>query len=357
MGTRPRFVLGERTGVTKGRIGSVSSDSDKVDAELAAAEWIVRLEGDRLNARTRAEFDAWLAASPDNAVAFNSAQAAWEQMGALARTPGSLARHSSRAMPAHVAVVPLRLLRRRWMPAALATGFAFVVAIGSAWTGDPITWLRADHRTAIARNASFTLDDGTRVDLGPSSAIAVNYDEHARRVELLTGVAYFTAVPKAEAGGRPFVVEAANGLSQALGTRFQVDRAGDDVAVTVMEHEVAVSAAPPSGPLRRVVLSPGQAVRYDAEGRLVAARSEANVELALAWRKGQLVFDRAPLGRVVAELNRYRAGRIMVFGDRLAAEKVSGVFNADDIDGAVAALAAEVDAHEMNGPLLTALYR
>lgn len=331
----------------------MSDDKDQTgDAELAAAEWVVRLGAGPLDAESRRAFDIWLAANPDHAAAFKQAQAAWGRMGKLAQAPGTLARHSVRgkvepSAPAY---------RRRFAPlAAMAASIALVVGISSAWLGDPITYLRADHRTTIARTGSFTLADGSRVDLGPSSAIAVNYDKQERRVELLSGVAYFTAVPKARAGGRPFVVEAANGASQALGTRFQVDRAGDGVAVTVMEHDVAVSAADRAGETRRIVLSPGQKVRYDAAGGL-GRTMPANPELALAWQQGRLVFDRAPLRQVLAELNRYRAGRIIIIGDGLAAHKVSGVFDANDIDGALAALSAEVGARQVSGPLLTALY-
>ncbi|MEE4450572.1 FecR family protein [Novosphingobium resinovorum] len=332
----------------------MSDDNDQMDdPELAAAEWVVRLGDGPLDPGSRREFDAWLAASPDHAAAFKHAQAAWGQMGKLGQAPGSLARHSVRASTSAAPVPPRR---RRFAPlGAMAASVAIAVGISSAWLGDPITYLRADHRTAIARTGSFTLPDGSRVDLGPSSAIALNYDEQERRVELLSGVAYFTAVPKAQAGGRPFVVEAANGTSQALGTRFQVDRLSDGAAVTVMEHDVAVSAADNARRSRRVVLSPGQKVHYDAAGGLYAA-TPANPELALAWRQGRLVFDREPLAEVVAELNRYRAGRIMVIGDRLAAEKVSGVFDAKDIDGALDALAAETGARRFSGPLLTALY-
>jgi len=336
----------------------VPQDNDHTeDPELVAAEWVVRLGAGPLDMESRRAFDAWLAANSDHASAFKQAQIAWGRMGELAQVPGSLARHSVHIDAARPALLkPVSVRHRRFAPfAALAASIAVAVGLGSAWLGDPITWLRADHRTAIARTGSFTLADGTRVELGPSSAIAVNYDKRERRVEVLSGIAYFTAVPKARAGGRPFVVEAANGTSQALGTRFQVARVGEGVAVTVMEHDVAVSAADRSGQSRRTVLSPGQRVQYNADGGL-DGMMPANPELALAWRQGRLVFDRAPLEQIVAELNRYRAGRIMVIGDELAAQKVSGVFDANDIDGAIAALSAEVGARRLSGPLLTALY-
>lgn len=331
----------------------MADDSDhKGDPGFAAAEWVVRLGAGPLDREGRRAFDAWLAASPDHAAAFRQAQDAWGRMGELAQAPGSLARHSLGA----TRPVASTARRRRFAAfAAMAASVAILIGISSAWPGGPATFLRADHRTMTGRTGSFTLSDGTRVDLGPASAIAVHYSKQERRVELLSGIAYFAAVPRAAAGDRPFVVEAANGTSQALGTRFQVDRVGDGAAVTVMEHDVAVSATDSTDQVRRILLSPGQMVRYDADGGL--GRMElAHADLSLAWRQGQLVFDRAPLGQVVEVLNRYRSGHIVIIGDGLAAQKVSGVFDAHDIDGALSALAAETGARRISGPLLTALY-
>lgn len=319
------------------------------DPELEAAEWIVRLNDSRASAQTHAAFERWRAASPANAMAFGSAQLAWGQMGQLAENPGTLVRHS---IPSTIASRPMASLRRRWaLPMTVTACAALTLMIGAAWTGDPVTYLRADHRTGIAQNGSFTLDDGSHVDLAPSSAIAVHFDNEERRIELLAGMAYVRATPKAQVGGRPFVVEAGGGTATALGTRYQVERQAGDTVVTVMHHQVAVSGNGDNN----LTLSPGQSVRYDADGHVGSVQT-ANPELALAWQNGQLVFDRAPLSEVMATLNRYRAGRVLVMGGKLRSRRVSGVFNSNDIDGAITALAHEVGASRIDAPLLTALY-
>ncbi|GBH30883.1 transmembrane sensor [Sphingobium xenophagum] len=324
------------------------------DPELEAAEWIVRLNDSRPSAQTHAAFERWRAASPSNAMAFGIAQRAWGQMGQLAENPGTLARHSIPSTT--IASRPMASLRRLWaLPSAITACAALALMIGFAWVGDPVTYLRADHRTGISQNGSFTLDDGSHVDLAPSSAIAVHFDSQERRIELLAGTAYVRATPKVQAGGRPFVVEAGRGTSTALGTRFQVERRAGDTIVTVMHHQVAVSGDTGSGMGKSLILSPGQKLRYDANGHIGRVET-ASPDLALAWQNGQLVFDRAPLSEVMATLNRYRAGRIVLLGGRLRSHRVSGVFDSNDIDGAITALAGEVGASRLDAPLLTALY-
>jgi transmembrane sensor len=70
-------------------------------------------------------------------------------------------------------------------------------------------------------------------------------------------------------------------------------------------------------------------VRYLARGRPSALeRIDANTETA--WRRGKLIFDRRPLGEVVADLERYRRGKIVVVRDDLDALEVTGVFDLAD---------------------------
>ena len=57
-----------------------------------------------------------------------------------------------------------------------------------------------------------------------------------------------------------------------------------------------------------------------------------------AWLRGQFVFYDTPLSRVVAEINRYRPGRIVIAKDALRDLKVSGVFRTDDTGAALRAI-------------------
>jgi len=323
---------------------------DRVDS--IAADWIIRLDGAPLTSRERAELDAWLAEHPNHRAAFDHARSTWAQLDLLKADPGPLRAHITavHAVPASIAA---KGRHRRWkVMGAGAAGALAVFGFCLFWFGDPMVMLRADHRTGIGEVRTIALDDGSRVDLGPASAIALHFDSHERRVELLSGIASFTAAPKAAAGGRPFVVEAANGEARALGTRFIVDRLPGAVQVTVAEHRVDVTARMADGGAAHAVLPPGRQIRYDAAG--LGSVAGVDIGQAEAWRRGRLLFDAAPLRDVVAELNRYRHGRIVIANERLAERRVSGLFDTKDIRGAVAAIASELGASTVDvGPFAT----
>ena len=175
-------------------------------------------------------------------------------------------------------------------------------------------------------------------------------------IELLAGEAYFTVVPRTENETRPFVVVAANGTATALGTEFLVDRDREGADVTVVEHQVEISATTTREKRDSIVLSPGQSVRYDRTSGIGNAR-EVNLQRTTAWRRGELVFDKARLSDVVAELNRYRRGRIVISDGSLADRRVSGFFRTDELDGALASMTRELGARALNlPPFLTVLY-
>lgn len=342
--------------------------SDRQDEiEDCAALWVARLGEGPLDADAHRSLERWLAEDPSHAAAFAEAQAAWGLMTEVARIPGAfvddLPKPSPpRPVPARPA--PQSRATQSWATqswavhwralAALAAGLVVLVAGTVVWNGDFLPMVLADHRTAPGERRTVTLADGSIVELGPHSAIALKFDDRERRVDLLQGLAYFVAAPRQGGESRPFIVHAGSGSARAVGTQFEVHRFSDAVEVIVAEHDVAVAAATVDGPTAEVVLSPGQSVRYaDAGIGLVHA---ANLEHALAWRRDRLIFDRVPLGQVVDELNLYRHGRIVIGTSELARRRVSGVFDMTDPDVALRIIARELGVRTISAPLVTLLY-
>lgn len=319
---------------------------DQVDGE--AAEWVARMGAGPLNGFERGALDIWLGRSPVHRAALNEAQAAWNMMTRMDLEASDLG-----LAPFHpVTARPMLVWARA---AALAASLLVAVWTGmGAFVGDPLALAAADHRTGRGQVEKVTLPDGSVVQIGPSSAIALHFSETERAVELLSGQAYFTVAPMTESERRPFVVAAANGRSRALGTQFMVARNADGVEITVAEHTVEVSAVTGREDDGRVVLSPGRSVRYGAAG--LEPPAEVDVATAVAWQRGLLVFDRVPLSRVVEELNRYRYSRIIVSDRELASRQVSGVFSVGNSDAALDTVVQVLGVRSASLPFITMLY-
>ena len=319
----------------------MSADA-QTEIECQAADWLARLGGRPLSREERVDFEDWLHADPAHREAFEEAQAAWNSLGVLRTEPGALRK-----------VVPRPKKGRKTATAA----FVLLIALGGAryQLGDPFVLWSADHHTEPGQIATIQLPDGSVAELGPDSAIALDYDDARRGIRLLRGQAFFAALPQAEAGGRPFTVAAEGGQVTALGTKFQVALSGDGADVTAVEHDIAVTRPSEEQPFARVVLTPGHHVHFTESG--IGGVGTADLDSELSWRQGVLVFDAVPLRDVVERLNRYRRGRIVIANGDLADRQVSGVFQTNELTDVVDTITAELGARAVSAPpFVTILY-
>lgn len=317
------------------------------DADRRAAQWVARLDGRPLDDAEREAFRRWLEAHPDHRPAFDEAHSAWRSLDLLRRDPGPL-----RAVP--------RPSPKKPVSRAGIAGIVAILAIGLLGLryqiGDPWIALAADWRTEPGQIRQVTLDDGTLVDLGPDSAIALHFSGNERRVTLLSGEAFFQAAPRAGNERRPFVVDATPGTTTALGTQFLVEQREGGARITAVEHRIEVALDMPERGADSVVLSPGDTVQYDSSSG-IGRVDTVDVAEVTAWRNGLLVFDSVPLEEVVRKLNRYRRGRIVVANAQLAQRRVSGVFATGDLNDVIRTITAELGASASSlPPLVTVLY-
>ncbi|MEI2417008.1 FecR domain-containing protein [Orrella sp. JC864] len=326
----------------------------------AASQWAVRLAQGPLDARTRRRLDRWLAADPTHGPALADAEMAW----ALAGELRELALFAAPVPRVSRGLAGRRLgawLGAGWSVRRLAPALAgclLALMLGGAFLlgGDGWRALGADYRTAAGEIRPLRLADGSQVLLGSDSALDLDYGPKERRVRLLRGEAVFTPAPRQGAEQRPFVVEAAAGQTTALGTRFVVQRESAEQAwVGVLAHrtEVAMLQAPRSGE-RRLALEAGQAARYSPESGVVASQMDPQ---ALAdWAQGSLVFDQAPLARVVRRLDDFWPGRLVLLGRRDDAAPVTALVHLDNLEQALRALCTQFRLKRLSLPGMTLLY-
>lgn len=331
-----------------GKQNSTACDSNVAfdETELHAAEWVARLDAGPLEAGERDSFRQWLEEDPDHLAAFEEASATWRELAVLRQSPGPLR--------ARLPVRQRRLRMRKVAGLGAVAGLCLMLAGAVAYNqfGNPMLFITADYRTGPGELRQVQLPDGSTVELGPSTALALDYSADERRVRLLAGEAYFTALARQKAQGRPFVVAAAGGATRALGTQFVVGLQEAGAEVLAVEHQVEVSF----GDMPSVVLSPGEEVHYVA-GAGAGAVQTRDLASATAWRRGLLVFDDMPLRDVVATLNRYRRGRIVILDSSIGDRRVSGVFSTSDLNDVIETVTAELGLGARSVyPFITVLY-
>lgn len=328
------------------RAGLVQSTTDAIDD--LAAEWIARRNGG-LTAAEQAMLEAWLAADPRHAAAFNEFDAAWSALnqprhagesGVVLHELGARRRRRSRSRKtAAFAAVGLA--------AAAAWVFAFVRPLGKEAVPEPIP------ATAVFRPERQTLPDGSVVELNAGAELDVAFTENKRGVTLLKGEALFT-VAKNEI---PFVVSAGTVEVRAVGTAFSVRHEPKHVGVMVTSGRVAVQRVIAPAAPRAVESGKGPEPTYlNAGTRVVVAfdapptaalrvksQSAAELAAALAWRGNRVEFTNTPLMEAVELFNRQNRIQLAIPDSALRARRITGIFWTDDPEAFVRLLESGLD--------------
>ncbi|WP_412066291.1 FecR family protein [Rhizobium sp. SYY.PMSO] len=343
-------------GANKRKYDVLNSESEGEKIEMEAAEWVVRLDG-QVSSSDQHAFRLWLSKSENHERAFSIASAVWAEAAALQKSARP-AYYQDTSFTAPVVQGYFRPKSRRIFGpvAALAACLTAIIGGTTYWVGDPIIALTADYHTEPGEQRLIKLVDGSTIELGPNSAIDIRFSSEERRVELLSGVAYFIAAPRAGSEKRSFIVESAGGQVTAVGTQFSVDRLEDGADVIVAEHQVDVALMTRDENQLPIRLPEGSRVHY-SEAAGVGSVEKVDIEQATGWRRGRLVFDDVPLSRVITELNRYRRGRIVIANKDIALRRVSGVFDTRDLGTALGRIATELNLRTASvPPVVTVLY-
>jgi len=296
---------------------------------VQAAQWRVSLA--EAGAETSPGFEMWMR-DPQNRAAWEQVSGPWDFFGDVALELDLLAARQTALGDAFQRQVPVRPLRRMAYAAAMLLAIGLTVAGGAWWMGQP-----DQYQTARGERRVVTLEDGSRVSLDADSVVTVRFRHNARQLELRRGQARFDVAHDKQ---RPFSVVAGNQTVVATGTAFNIDMAGPQVLVTLIEGRVLVydqkgtaAEMAESKPVSRIELKVGEQLAVaPAVPPLVAA---VNIQRVTAWTSGQVIFESETLSSVVDRVNRYGNTRIEIVDAQVAGMKISGVFNAGDTAGVV----------------------
>lgn len=224
-------------------------------------------------------------------------------------------------------------------PMRIATAATCLAAVvGAGW------WLRTpevlEFATHVGEIRTERLADGSSVILDTDTQIRIAFTGKLRQITLVQGQAHFDVAHNAT---RPFTVTFGNGTVTAIGTSFDVTAFANSKTVTLLGgHVVVEGPATPSGSGDRTMLSPGQRVTLAPDGRLTPP-STVDLSSVSAWQQGRVDLANLPLSDALAQVNRYSVTKIVVQEPSLSNRRVSGVFQAGDVNAVATALCAYFD--------------
>jgi len=320
-----------------------------------AADWLFLLQEDSPSNEQIIQWVEWCSSDPENRKAFEHLMPVWTGFesthdnrvaAALAAIEANTGARMGRDMvrpnvpdrqirsaPANVRAI----MRRSWRPRRswVAAAAALVVAVGSLLMRTE----RVDTLTPIAEFASVVgqireanLPDGSHIDLGARSEVAIDFLADKRQIDVREGEAFF-AVKHDKS--RPFVVRAGMLQAVAVGTAFDVLRSDKRVTVTVQDGVVAVtvaasgSAEQPSKPL---LVARGSQAIFDTTQSGAPILRVVNPDSANSWRKGLLEYENEPLAAVIATLNRYSPDTIVAQDERIGHMSFTGTIELRSLD-------------------------
>lgn len=288
-----------------------------------AIDWAVRLLFNEPTDETRRRFQAWERADPRHKLAWQRVQSLHED---FPQVHAPLALETLRTADA---IRKRRQAGRRQALKVLAFGGVSVLGLSAGYRHVPWQRWLAEASTSVGEQRTLKLDDGTVIVLNTDSAIDLRFDAERRDVILRRGEILVTTGHDDEfarrAIRRPFRVRTSFGTMRALGTRFTV-RLGDEFArVSVQEGAVAMTTG--SGDTQSVARA---GTTWTVSPK--SAFQSADTNLAPdSWADGLLSGTDMRLGDVLAELGRYRRGRIDC-DPAIANLTISGAYRIDDTD-------------------------
>lgn len=301
-----------------------SRDDGVAPLKGEAADWAARLAIGPVSDVDWHAFEAWRRSSPAHEEAFRSLASFVDELRALgqsAATQGVSLEPGAAAAPS-----PSRSLgisrRAALTGGTLAASIAAVAGVGYSPLGlwPSLPELLADARTGMGERATFTPRAGVTVELNARSSVS----RTAEGIVLVAGQIFVALAGMT----RDFVLEAGPATIATRAAMLDVQILDGVLDVACLAGAIVARHGAQAEPLAR-----GQGLRIAPGGDI--ERRTVDPAVVTAWRRGLLIFEGTPLAEVIAQVNRYYPGRILLSGAALQARPVTGVFHTAQIALAV----------------------
>jgi transmembrane sensor len=273
-----------------------------------AYEWISRFMGGDMTSAEVEAMKAWFGQSRVHAAAYADARRVWNALGPVANArmresgdAGQTIRDAGRFRLALSAPIG----RRALIGGALAASAAYGLIKPPLDLWPSYSELMADYRTGAGEYRQVTLADTVSLHLNTRTSIAVRSQTTGMaQIELISGEAAFST----GAAASELTVVAASGRILATRSDFNLRCDGSQVSIACLNGSLLVML---DGSATR--LDARQQVSYGDQG--ISAVTAVNPDNVTAWRHGRLIFEGVPVAQVIAEINRYRSGRIVLMNE------------------------------------------
>lgn len=202
---------------------------------------------------------------------------------------------------------------------ALAAVAVLFIGIGSF-----ISTYTVNKTTLNAQNANAYLPDGSVVNLNAGSKISYKpYWWWAKRTVKFQGEAFFK-VKK----GKTFSVESNAGITEVLGTSFNIFSRSNRYEVVCITGKVKVMA---TASKQSVIIQPKEKAILDKTGQF-KVEENINIENSKAWMTGKMIFTSEPLTEVFHEIER-QYNVVIILHDDINFEYTGSLDRSEKIEG------------------------
>lgn len=319
------------------------------DYKLTASEWYIKLHTQNANQDLHKEFKEWLAADPENELAYIECEIALSALNHLEKAPEVQSiiesietEHPETAF--NFSKIWGKFSQKSTLRYTTAiTGLVCICLLSmnllNFYSKPPTN--NQIYSTLPGKQKTIALNDGSIVNLNTGSQLHINYEEKRRQLALKKGEAVFTVEHDPT---RPFDVIAGNRIVRAIGTRFNIIIDGDNIIVSVLEGKVKVLN---QTTLRKNTIdiekniTPGFSASYNInDDSVITITKSEKTERISGWLQGQLTFNNWMLADAIKEHNRYADIKIFFKDKRINAMRIAGVFKIGDTESFLSALKA-----------------
>lgn len=323
--------------------------SSVIDDE--ASIWLVRLDNGNLSNQSRRELKSWLSADKRHQIALKSMADIWDDMDNVLLSIDDGSSKDTSIWPIFKPILK---------PVALAASISFFAIF--IWLTIPIQVQVNSYATLKGQQMNTTFEDGSIIHLNTDSRIETEFSDEKRIIKLIKGEALFEVAHDPD---RPFIVYAGDRLVQAIGTKFVVHLASENIQVTVTDGKVKMSKVELNTELADIkelnntsvqkddvyITKGEQAVVADNQPPLLTHIEPEIIQRELSWLDGKLVFDNEELFDVIEEINRYIDMEIVLKEPSLHQIPISGRFDLKDSEALIEAikLSFNMDSQRLSG--------